>query len=343
MAGESALADGRLITIDILRGLAILWVVLYHIWGVSAVGIGLLPPPRTYYERLWTRVSEGDAIGASTAFTDALFRVGNNGVTVFMILSGVSLTISAMRSPRPLSMRRYYPLRLRRLLVPYWVAWVLFIATLAGVAAYHTQAAGGSFTSNFEELGPIDFASARAGLLLVPRGIEAEHWFAPSPTLWFVLLLVQYYLLFPLLLPVLRRVGPLAFAALALCVSAGSSAWLIWAYGGVAARLYWWNMWFPFRFFEFGIGMAVGYAMVVYPATLRRIFGDARVAAVLLAVAVAMHTAGGWIDAREGYWDAISYDVLVAGLAIAVVALGAARPGRVLQSAPARLVAWIGT
>jgi peptidoglycan/LPS O-acetylase OafA/YrhL len=102
-------------------------------------------------------------------------------------------------------------------------------------------------------------------------------------------------------------------------------------------------MWFPFRFFEFGIGMAVGYAMVVYPATLRRIFGDARVAALLLAVAVAMHTAGGWIDAREGYWDAMGYDVLVGGLAIAIVALVVARPGRVLQSAPARLVAWIGT
>ena len=39
------------------------------------------PAPRAYYERFWERLSHGDAVAASTAFTDLVFRLGNNGVT----------------------------------------------------------------------------------------------------------------------------------------------------------------------------------------------------------------------------------------------------------------------
>ncbi len=339
-------ADGRLITIDILRGLAILWVVLYHIWGVSAAGFDFIPSPRVYEQRFWERLTAGELLPAATAFTDLFFRVGNNGVTVFMILSGVSLTMSAMRSRRPLSARSFYPTRLRRVLIPYWVAWALYIATLAGVGWYETRMNGGAFMHNFQYLATakvMEWDFARAGLLLVPRGLRAQYLFAPAPTMWFVLLLVQYYLLFPLLMPLLRRVKPVAFASLCLSVSVGSSAWLIWAYGSIGARGHWWSAWFPFRFFEFGIGMAIGYAMVAYPATLRRTFPGAPAFVALIALGVGLHTWGGWLDDGSGYWNSFGYQLVTAGFALLVLALIVARPGAILTSRPLRLMAFVGT
>ncbi len=338
-------ADGRLITIDILRGLAILWVILYHLWAVSANGFAFLAPPRPYYKDFGERLGNGDVIPALTAFTDLVFRLGYNGVTVFMILSGMSLTISAQRSRRQISLLRWYSPRLRRLLVPYWAAWCLYLGTLAIVAIYRTNADGGTFTHNFQYLGlsrVMDVERARAGLFVVPRAFEAAYFNAPSPTLWFVVLLLQYYLLFPLLLPVVRRVGPVAFAMAALAISVAASGWLIYEYGNLGARGHWWSIWFPFRFFEFGVGIAIGYAVMEYARALRRGLSSP-IALILLCVAgIGLHTWGSWIGFRSGYWNAISYQFITAGFALLVLALVLARPVALLRLPPLRLVAWVG-
>lgn len=339
-------ADGRLITIDILRGLAILWVVVYHLWGASANGFVVLPFPRTYYQRFWERLGDGDPIAAFTAFTDLVFRLGYNGVTVFMILSGMSLTISAMRSRRPMPLLRWYPARLRKLLIPYWAAWCLYLATLAIVALYRTNADGGTFSHNFQYLGlahMMDFDRARAGLLIIPRMFEARYLNAPSPTLWFVLVLLQYYLLFPLLLPLLRRIGPAPFAMMALAVSVAATAWLIGEYGSIWARGTWWRIWFPFRFFEFGIGIVIGYIVVEHPRALRRALSPRLALMALIALGLGLHTWGSWIDVRNRYLESFSYQLVAAGFAALVLALVVARPGTILTSPPLRLVAWVGT
>jgi len=339
-------ADGRLITIDILRGLAILWVVVYHLWGTSATGFGYIPTPRVYYQRFWERLSSGQLLAASTASTDLVFRLGNNGVTVFMILSGVSLTISAMRSPRTVPLWRYYQPRLRKLLIPYWVAFFIYCGTLAAVGFYRTHVDGGTFTHNFQYLGLAKIMSAeraRASLLIYPRGLDASYLLAPPATLWFVALMIQYYLLFPLLLPVLTRVKPASFALLSLAVSVLASGWLIASYGTLGARGEWWSVWFPFRFFEFGIGMAIGYAVVAYPGAIKRVFTGAPALLALAALGIALHTWGSWIADYGGYRGAISYQLVTAGFAALALALIIARPGAILTSQPMRLIAFIGT
>jgi len=339
-------ADGRLITIDILRGLAILWVVVYHLWGLSAVGYRLLPAPRTYYERFWERLRDGDGLAASTAFTDLVFRLGNNGVTVFMILSGISLTISATRKRGAVSASQFYALRLRKLLIPYWAGWAIYVATLAIVALYRVPADGGTFRHNFEYLGLIhqgDPHQLIAGLLIFPRVLEFNYLFAPAPALWFVPLMLQYYLLFPVLQRLVERMGPLAFAGAGFVVSVGFTAWLIWEYGSVGARGYYWGGLFPFRLFEFAIGMSIGYAMVTHPRVLRRAFASAPALLALGALGLGLHTWGSWLDARSGYWESFGYPLLTAGFAALVLALVVVRPGVLLSSPPARLMAFVGT
>jgi peptidoglycan/LPS O-acetylase OafA/YrhL len=338
-------ADGRLITIDILRGLAILWVIVIHIWQTRTYDVAAR---RVYYERFVDRIRESDPVAALTAFFEVVFRMGDHGVTMFMILSGLSLTVTAMRRGGSVRAWGFYRARLRKLLVPYWAGWALFMLTLALLALYRVQADGTGFRTNFQYIGFARMMSrdiAIEGLLIVPRGLSFQNALeAQPPALWFVLLLVQYYLLFPLLLPLLKRLGPAAFSALLLAISVLSSLWMMRAYGDIdRAHGYIWSDWLPFRIFEFGSGMALGYVLVCYPGQLRRTLSRPPVIGCAVLAGLAMHTLGSWLDYRNGYWNASAYSLIVVGLSVIMLVVICARPGFTLTSAPARLTAWVGT
>jgi peptidoglycan/LPS O-acetylase OafA/YrhL len=338
-------ADGRLITIDILRGLAILWVIVIHLWQTRTYDVAAR---HVYYERFVDRIREAAPLPALTALFEVIFRMGDHGVTMFMILSGLSLTVTALRRGGSVRAWSFYSSRLRRLLIPYWVGWALFMITLALLAVYRAQVDGASIGDNFQFIGLSRVMSrdiAIEGLLIVPRGLSLQNAIeAQPPALWFVLLLLQYYLLFPLLLPLLKRLKPLAFSALLLAISIGSSLWMIWAQGDIdRAHGYIWSDWLPFRIFEFGLGMALGYALIHYPGQLRRTLSRPLVIISVVVAALALHTTGSWLDFRNGYWNAVAYSLIVLGLSAIMLTVICARPGFTLSSAPARLVAWVGT
>src|SRR5260370_755438 len=71
-------AEGRIVAIDVLRGLAIIWVVLFHLWGDLEFFPGA---PQQYYEQpTWqVRHSEG-TWRILTSCTDLRFRDGFQGV-----------------------------------------------------------------------------------------------------------------------------------------------------------------------------------------------------------------------------------------------------------------------
>jgi len=338
-------ADGRLITIDILRGLAILWVIVVHLWQAATFDVTVR---RTYYERFWERVRESEPLAAFAALWEIVFRMGDHGVTMFMILSGLSLTMTALRRGGSVRTWDFYRTRLRKLLLPYWAGWALFIVTLALLAVYRVYADGTPFRNNFQYVGMALLMSrdiAIQGLLIVPRGLSFQNAGESQPAaLWFVLLMVQYYLLFPLLLPLLKRLKPVAFSALFLAISIGSSAWMIWAHGDIdRAHGYVWSDWLPFRSFEFALGMALGYVLVHEPGRLRRSLSPFPVILGAVVAGVALHTTGTWLDFRNGYWNATAYPMVVIGLSAIMMTVICARPGFTLTSAPARVVAWVGT
>ncbi|MBI5285837.1 MAG: acyltransferase [Chloroflexi bacterium] len=338
-------ADGRLITIDILRGLAILWVIVVHIYQPVTFEFA---PRRDYYERFVDRIRESEPLAAFTAFWEIVFRIGDHGVTMFMILSGLSLTVTALRRGGSVRAWDFYSSRLRKVLLPYWVGWLLFMLALALLAAYRMWADGGSFAHNLQFMGTGRQMSpeiAIEGLLIAPRSLSLENAIEAQPrALWFVVLLVQYYLLFPLLLPLLKRLKPVAFSALFLAISIGSSAWMIWAFGDIdAAHGYIWAAWLPFRSFEFALGMALGYALVHEPGRLRRSLSRPPVVMSVVVAGLATHTVGSCLDSGNGYWNATAYSLIVTGLSAIMLTVICARPGVTLTSPPARLTAWVGT
>lgn len=340
--------EGRAVAVDVLRGLAILWVVLFHLWDLIKNGIGFSPGRPVYYERLLDRVREGDGVASLTALSEVLLRIGDDGIAVFMMLSGVSLAVLAARRGSTGPLFAFYRRRLTRLLIPYWVAWMLFIATLAALALYRTEVDGGNFTKNFQYIGftrVIDVELALSGLLLVPRGLDFARFPAGPPALWFVLLLLQFYLLFPFLYRVLKIAGPFVFAALCLAVSLAAMALLIYRYGDVRSHGYVLSMWAPFRIFEFALGMSIGWLLIASPARVLRWFGLWWRVGVLAAVALASHTIGSNITDDHGYWRAWSQPLIVLGFGIVIVwaCVAAARNPGIFANAPMRLLAWIGT
>jgi peptidoglycan/LPS O-acetylase OafA/YrhL len=255
-------ASGRLIAIDIVRGFAICWVVLYHVWTDLRYP-NVYPAQGDAFRAAGNRLLDGDVIGAVTGAINAFLRVGYLGVPLFMMLSGLSLTLSAMRRGGHPEWTGFMRRRLRRVMVPYWFGFAATVAFAAVLAAVQWQRHGGDFLSTYVRHGdiPLDGGQLAAGALVLPRVWRDEWQFAPEGSLWFVLVIVQYYLLFPLLLPLLRRLGPVVFAALTLVVTWGALAAMTAISGDLQQHGTWVEMTSPFRLFEFGAGMALGWAI----------------------------------------------------------------------------------
>ena len=348
-------ASVRIVAIDVVRGLAILWVILYHLWtDVNSFDVGTVS---SRFHAVPDAIADLDPVATAEAVFHAVLRVGYLGVPLFMILSGLSLTLAALRRDFELrSAPGFLRRRLRRVMVPYWFGWTYTLACFAVIALWQVIQFGdagfwhywwegvftiphraGEFVTN-----PLADGNIWAGLLLVPRIFRDEWQFAPEGSLWFVLLIVQYYLLFPFLLVALRRVGAALFLAGTLAVTLVSLN-LVLAIDGDLSRLHRvLDMGSPFRLFEFGLGMTAGYLLVSRPALVR--WGARGVVAIPLAVAGgALVVIGSTMRLDTAAISGTFVQPMVAlGLALLFLPLAFKRPGRLERGRPGRAAAWVG-
>ena len=348
-------ANVRIVAIDVVRGLAILWVILYHLWtDVHSFEVGTVS---SRFHAVPDAIADLDPVGTAEAIFHAVLRVGYLGVPLFMILSGLSLTLAALRREFDLrSAPAFLRWRLRRVMVPYWFGWAYTIACFALIALWQVIQFGrfgflhywwegtltiphraGEFVSN-----PLAGGNIWAGLLLVPRILRDEWQFAPEGSLWFVLLIVQYYLLFPFLLVALRRVGAALFLTGTLVVTLVSLN-LVLAIDGNLSRLHRvLDMGAPFRLFEFGLGMTAGYLLTLRPALVRQ--AARGVVALPLAVGGgALVVIGSTMRLDTPALSGTIVQPMVAlGLSLLFLPLAFKRPGRLERGGPGRAVAWVG-
>ncbi len=353
-------SSGRMVSIDILRGIAILWVVLFHLWGDLEYFPGV---PREYYQQLAFQIEEGRApLAILTSVTDLIFRKGFQGVPLFMMISGLSLTIAAYRAGDGLRWPTFFTARFRKLLIPYIVGVALTYAVIMLIAWRQAELNSASFSSQFaggvtiseRTLLQIDGGVVFASFTLFPRLLEDQWFFAPQLALWFVGLLAQYYILFPPLFLLMRRVGVLAFLVATFAFTVAANAWAVYEYGALELKFFLVTGWAPFRLFEFTAGMALGWLLIDprargHLARARNPFVLCSAVAIGLAAMFAGDILVGWwtvndVVARDSvlYLQALALPLVTVGLALLALPMLVRRPSRVDVSAPVRALVMVG-
>jgi peptidoglycan/LPS O-acetylase OafA/YrhL len=260
----------RLLWIDIAKGLAILFVVYFHFF-MTYFQYGVLSPAD------WSNFSAGTL----TILRLVWFKVsglGFHAVGVFIILSGWTLMQSTMRraesDPAAAGWGTWYRARFMRLYPMYWVAHLVYLLS--------------PFVARLE---PVDDRIILS--LLGLRFIDIQmNFMYLNAAWWYVSMLIQFYLIFPLLFLTARRVEPWWFLLIACVVGFFARyvllvAWPqngLWVLGGFAIcrlpefalgmSLAMWHARSPARvewFLLRGAGLTLG--LLLYPVALQLYHG----------------------------------------------------------------------
>ena len=253
----------RLLWLDVSKGLAILFVAYFHFFR-TYFEHGTLPPAD------WN----GLAAGALTIARLVWLKVsglGFHAVGVFIILSGWTLMQSTTRRAESgaIAWGTWYRARFLRLYPMYWVAHLVYLVS--------------PFVARLE---PVDSRIILS--LLGLRFIDIQmNFMYLNAAWWYFSMLIQFYLIFPLLFWAARRLGPLRFLLIA-CATGFFARYILlvvwpenglWVLGGFAIcrlpelalgmSLAMWHTqsaarleWFLLR----GAGFVVG--LILYPAAL---------------------------------------------------------------------------
>jgi peptidoglycan/LPS O-acetylase OafA/YrhL len=222
----------RLLWIDVAKGLAISFVVYFHFFRTvfefyeppAADWSGVLAATISFLRGAWWEIS----------------GLGFHAVGAFIILSGWTLTESALRraSSGTVSWGQWFGGRFVRLYPMYWVAHIVYFVS--------------PFVARLE---PVDGRVVLSLLGLRFINIEMNFMYL-NAAWWYFSMLIQFYLLFPLLFWAARKLGGWNFL-IAACAFGFFVRYLmlvvwpqngLWVLGGFAVC----------RLPEFALGMALG-------------------------------------------------------------------------------------
>jgi peptidoglycan/LPS O-acetylase OafA/YrhL/lysophospholipase L1-like esterase len=184
-----------------LKGAAFIWVFFNHvvervIGGAYADNPTVPWPPLAARLAQFAPVRGGGVFAWPLTFLRDLAWYGDVGVTLFVIASGFGLTygLLARSEPEALNTGRFYRRRVLRIFPLWWGAHLVFLPL--GIIAGTLSTGDWRFYADLPAL----------------RFLPGMFYYF-SPAWWYVGLIVQLYLVFPLLWRVMRRFGPAALVA----------------------------------------------------------------------------------------------------------------------------------
>lgn len=336
----------RNVGINIIRGFLILGVVLNHLWGDIRY---LDLESHVFYVRFGERALAGEWSRLPTSLLD-LVLAGGYLIPSFMMLSGVSLYLSVSRYRYVVDLGAWMKRRFRLLLVPYYFGLMITGATILILALLQMALHGGSLVYQVKHvtLARYDYAFEGVGATLAAATIVFRlanpDWLLATPQmLWFVPLLLQYYIAFPVLVLVLKRLGPFRFLALALTTTIAAKLALIATIGidsNPGAHIN--HALAPFRWYEFALGMDIGYLVAHRRDQAVAAIGSPAVTAPLIAGGIGLAVLGAAIDVRSAPIAAIAAPLVITGAALTFLPLLTKRPGRLEVTWPALFLAMCG-
>jgi peptidoglycan/LPS O-acetylase OafA/YrhL len=245
----------RLLWLDIAKGIAILWVVYFHFYKTYA---NWAPDPMSGHliaevagEHGWDSVSATIGTIAKVVWV-AVSGVGFHAVGLFIIVSGWSLAIATTKreAKAPIAWGAWYRSRFIRLYPMYWLAHLVYLIS--------------PFQARLE---PIDwrFLISLTGLRIIDIDMNFMYL---NAAWWYFSMLIQLYLIFPLLYMGMRKLGLTSFLLAAFVVGFGMRYLLLnvwsaqgqWILGGNALS----------RVPEFALGMVLGMVYLREPERIER-------------------------------------------------------------------------
>ncbi len=226
---------------DTVKGLAILWIAYFH--GFKEYAGSNFPGPLS--GSFWAHSCGAAVAGGATtaclvraAFVGFSF-LGYHAVGVFLLLSGFALSFGQTRKGGSVDWLAWYRSRLLRLFPLYWVAHLFYLVS----PGYD----------------PIDyrFVLSFLGDRVYPL---PEMAYYANPAWWYFGLLVQLYLVFPVLFVLLQRWGPGWLMLAAAVVTFFSRYLFLFPLGSQASDALLGGALFTCRLFEFSAGMVLGSA-----------------------------------------------------------------------------------
>ena len=235
----------RIVWLDVVKGIAILWIVFFHLYRPYTNERLPWPLASHYFTRFLEQCQPSAAAEHFTCLAAALYnavvQLGFHAVAVFVLLSGFALARGLGEQPMGgwRGWGSWYRKRLLRLYPMYWVAHLVVLLS--------------PFVARPEPLDARIFWS-----LLGNRSYPVETLFYYlNPAWWYFGLLLQLYLVFPLLFWGLRRLGPLRFLMLSIVLTVAARHWLLNV--SPVNGNYVQGAFFLPRLWEFTAGMALGW------------------------------------------------------------------------------------
>ena len=264
----------RLTWLDGIKGVSILWIVFFHFFNTYANGRYPSPIGAHYFSSFFsqcTAVADHSVFGCvgQSVFV-AVVQVAFHAVAVFIVLSGFGLAYALAKTGHPEGgWIGWYRGRVFRLFPMYWLAHLLFLIS--------------PFVARPE---PIDyrFLLSVLGDRIYP--VESLFYYA-NPAWWYFGMLVQLYLVFPLLFRLLQKLGPGRFLAVCGVVTVVSRYLLL--SGVIPVHGYYVQGAFcGARLWEFAFGMVLGMLYRQHPAVAEKYLFSGST----LLVGIALYTVG---------------------------------------------------
>jgi peptidoglycan/LPS O-acetylase OafA/YrhL len=254
-SASNSVAAPRLQWPDTVKGMAILWIAYFH--GFKEYAGSRFPGPLSggFWEHSCGAADPGFAtsICLGRATWIGFSFLGYHAVGVFILLSGFALSFGQSRKSGAADWRAWYRSRLLRLFPLYWVAHLFYLVS----PGYD----------------PIDyrFVLSLLGDRVYPL---PEMSYYANPAWWYFGLLLQLYLIFPLLFTALRRFGSMWFLVVCAFVTFLSRYLLLFPLASSVSDSLLGGAVFTCRLFEFGAGMALGAAYAHDAPRTRRLIGS---------------------------------------------------------------------
>jgi peptidoglycan/LPS O-acetylase OafA/YrhL len=262
----------RLLWLDVIKGFSILWIVFFHFFEEYSKGRFPLPWGPHYFAAFFDRCAPASAAAMLACMVRAIFvavaMLGYGAVGVFVVMSGFGLTYALAKTGSPdHGWRGWYRSRVLRLFPVYWVAHLIYLLS--------------PFEARYD---PVDYRFILS--FLGDRIYPVEMISYLTPAWWYFGLILELYLIFPLLFRLLQNAGVLRF--LVICAAETVLCRYILLFNIFQTDGMVLSAFCGSRLWEFAFGMVVGLAYRQNRAWVDYYLFSARA----MVVGVAIYTAG---------------------------------------------------